>query len=355
MINVYIDPSSHVYLSNILFREDTIYNRDDCLSGYCYLKKYCRKRNINLNTIDFWDKNKATDTDIYVSHDYKNFIRKVYWRFKNKHYPIIKLDKFKKRILFQGEPPMVMPEVFPNFDSLFKIYDKVFFTFKVDNPKCRHFYLYQTHNEIFPEYWDNSNRKFLTIINTNKSPRGLKKILLAVSSRNGLRYLGYKELLSERLKVIDFFSRTNEIDLYGVDWDKRPFFPYWFYKKSIQKVYKGSVKSKFQKLSEYNFTIAFENSSMPSYVTDKLFDCFYTGTVPIYLGAPDIEEHVPKNCFIDMRDFKNYGELRKFLKSLTKSEIETYKQNARKFLESEKYKPFTKEYFAELFVEAVTN
>jgi len=355
MINVYIDPNSYVYLSNVLFKEDTIYNIDDCLSKYCYLKKYCLERNINLNTIDFWNKNKASDTDIYVSQNHKNFIRKVYWRFKNRRYPIIKLNKFKKRILFQVEPPMVMPEIYSNLDSLFKIYDEAFFLCKVNNPKCRLFHTNQTQNEVFPDYWNNSNRKFLTIINTNKSPRDLKKLLMLIGFGTGFRYFGYKELLSERLKAIEFFSRTNEIDLYGRDWDKRPFFPYWFYKKNIQRVYKGPIKSKFQKLSEYNFTIAFDNSSVPGFIGRAIFDCFYAGTIPIYLGAPDVEKYISKDCFISMRDFKNYEELRKYLKSLTESDIKKYKENARQFLKSEKFKPFTKEYFAKLFVETVTN
>ena len=56
-----------------------------------------------------------------------------------------------------------------------------------------------------------------------------------------------------------------------------------------------------------------------------------------------------------MRTFKNYSELKLFLKSLTKLQIQFYKTNARKFLESEKYKPFTKERFAEIFIAACTN
>jgi len=91
---------------------------------------------------------------------------------------------------------------------------------------------------------------------------------------------------------------------------------------------------------------------LPGYITDKIFDCFFVGTIPIYLGAPDIAEYIPRNCFIDMRDFKSYEELRMFLKSLPESEIKTYKENGLRFLESEQYKLFTKEHFARIFVEA---
>jgi hypothetical protein len=154
------------------------------------------------------------------------------------------------------------------------------------------------------------------------------------------------------MKAIIFFSRTNDVDLYGFDWDKPLLFPYWFHKNTIKKVYKGTLEDKYKKLSEYNFALAFENCELPGYITDKIFDCFYVGTVPIYLGDPDVEKRIPKNCFIDMRDFKNYEELKTFLKSLTESEIKKYKENARLFLESERVELFTKEYFAEIFVDA---
>ena len=161
------------------------------------------------------------------------------------------------------------------------------------------------------------------MINKNKKKR-LSRQLLILANRKRLPF--QRELLGDRIEIIEFFSRTKEIDLYGVDWDKYPPFPYWFYKSALQKVYKGKVKSKHQKLSEYNFALAFENCELPGYITDKIFDCFYVGTVPIYLGDPDVEKYIPKDCFIDMRDFKNYEELKTFLKSLTESEIKKYKE-----------------------------
>jgi len=226
-----------------------------------------------------------------------------------------------------------MPNVYKNIDYLLEIYDEIFFSSILDNPNCHYFNIPGAYNDVLDKYWTNTNRAFLTMINTNKKPRS-----------------HHKGLYSERIKAVKFFSRTNEIDLYGFGWDKRPFFPYWFYKSALQKVYKGSVESKYQTLSKYNFAMCFENMIMRGYITEKIFDCFFAGTIPVYWGAFDIEKYVLKECFIDVREFKNYGELRAFLKSLTKSEIESYRENARKYLSSEQYKPFTKEYFAEMFV-----
>lgn len=338
MINVYVDPNSYIHLDNILFGKDAKYNLNSYFAGHIFLKKYCYERGIILNTIDLWNPAVATDEDIYVSFDHKFIPRKFYWKLKNRNYPIINLNKFKKRILFHFEPPNVMPEIHCMVQKTLKIYDKVFFTWEIDNPRIQHFHGNQAYDRVFPDHWKKVDRGFLTIINSNR------KILFP-----------YKELLSERVRAIIFFSRTKDIDLYGRDWDKPLPFPYWFHKNTIKKVYKGQVKDKYKKLSEYNFALAFENCELPGYITEKIFDCFYTGTIPIYLGAPDIENHIPKDCFINMRDFKNYQELRKYLKSLTDSEIKTYKENGRRFLESEQYKPFTKEHFAKIFVEACIN
>lgn len=360
MINVYLDPSSYRYLSNNIFKEDTKYLSDDFFLPWRYLKKYCSENGINLNTVDFWEEGKATDTDVYFSIDHKSFSRKLFWRYvKNKRYPIINLNKFNRRILFQFEPPLIMPDVYAKIDKVIKTYDRAYFydearfVSKDKNPKCHRLVLYQSYNKEIPEYWNNQNRKFITIISTNKSPRSYLKFLAQIGSGAGLKYWGYKELLSKRVEAIDFFSKKGDIDVYGNGWNKRPFFPYWFYQKSIQKAYKGPTDNRIKKLSEYKFAIVFENSVVPGFITERIFDSFYAGTVPVYLGAPDVTEYIPKNCYVDVRDFKGYEELRTFLKSLSDSEIETYRKNIINFLASEKFRPFSKEYFAERFVEAV--
>ncbi|CAF1673001.1 unnamed protein product, partial [Adineta ricciae] len=45
--------------------------------------------------------------------------------------------------------------------------------------------------------------------------------------------------------------------------------------------------------SDYLFTIAIENSLNHDYVTEKLWHAFVAGSVPVYLGAPNIEDWLP--------------------------------------------------------------
>jgi hypothetical protein len=53
-------------------------------------------------------------------------------------------------------------------------------------------------------------------------------------------------------------------------------------------------------VARHKFVIAMENSSTPGYVTEKIFNGFLNGTVPIYAGAADIEQ------FFDARSFIRY-------------------------------------------------
>ena len=46
----------------------------------------------------------------------------------------------------------------------------------------------------------------------------------------------------------------------------------------------GNVDDKIEWLKYYKFNICFENGSYPGYLTEKLFDAFMSGCIPIYWG-----------------------------------------------------------------------
>lgn len=48
------------------------------------------------------------------------------------------------------------------------------------------------------------------------------------------------------------------------------------------------IEHKEDGLKRYMFSIAHENAFYPGYFTEKILDCFATGTVPIYRGDPEI-------------------------------------------------------------------
>ena len=73
------------------------------------------------------------------------------------------------------------------------------------------------------------------------------------------------------------------------------------------------LELKSEGTNPYMFQIAIENAQRRFYFADKIYDCFVTGTVPIYWGAPNIGD------FFDMRGiltFNHPNELKEILESL---------------------------------------
>lgn len=62
-------------------------------------------------------------------------------------------------------------------------------------------------------------------------------------------------------------------------------------------------ESKRNFIRRYKFTIAFENYTYPGYFTEKLLDPMLAGSMPVYLGNPDIGRHFNTGSFVNGRDF----------------------------------------------------
>ena len=58
------------------------------------------------------------------------------------------------------------------------------------------------------------------------------------------------------------------------------------------------VEKKEEALKDYMFSVTMENDRYSNYWTEKILDCFATGTVPIYFGSPDIFDHFNKDGII---------------------------------------------------------
>ena len=64
-------------------------------------------------------------------------------------------------------------------------------------------------------------------------------------------------------------------------------------------------RDKLELIKNYKFTIAFENSKLDGYTTEKLWQPFYAGSIPIYWGNPLIGTEVCKDAFINCNDYDN--------------------------------------------------
>lgn len=174
-----------------------------------------------------------------------------------------------------------------------------------------------------------------------------------------------RELYSRRIETIRWFEthQPGQFDLYGVGWDEFTFTGpklvrvlnrFKFLRKYLADKYpsfRGRVSSKLETLRKYRFSICYENAQqIPGYITEKVFDSFFAGCIPVYWGPPDVDDLIPKDCYIDRQRFSNHEELYKFMKSLSDDQILEYQMNIERFLGSEQVIPFSAEYFAETLV-----
>jgi hypothetical protein len=107
------------------------------------------------------------------------------------------------------------------------------------------------------------------------------------------------------------------------------------------------VEHKRQVLTRTRFAICYENvRDLPGYITEKIFDCFFSGCVPVYWGASNIEKHVPADCFVDRRRFSDTGAVYAYLKAMSEAEFMGYQQRIASFLQSDAARPFDSEFFA---------
>ncbi|HSX13137.1 MAG TPA: glycosyltransferase family 10 [Chlamydiales bacterium] len=252
----------------------------------------------------------------------------VFWSLgpKLKNFDFRRAPK-EKMVLFMWEPEVVQPE--SHDPEIHKCFGKIF-TWDddlVDNVKYFKFH-YPVWGERIEHVTPFEEKKFCTLINgrlCSKHP---------------------KQLYGEREKMIRFFEdKDGEFDLYGKYWEKRNY-----------KNYRGAIGDKIAVLKNYKFCICYENTKdVRGYVTEKIFDCFKAGVVPVYLGASNICDYVPKECFVDRREFKDDQAVYDFLKNMNQEMYAEYLMSAENFLKSEKSTVFSENYFIETFLQMYLN
>ncbi len=319
-----------------MFTDPTSIIGDDLMYPFVYLGQYMVKNGHKINTIDV---DNIGNFDAIVFIDFPTF--------KNKYFKQLVRNKFENLYLLIFESEVVRPD---NWDIKNHKYFKKIFTWNnnwIDG------------NKYIKCYWPNKIPKNLDFDVSKKN----KLCTMIVAHKFKSHSL---ELYTERIKAIRWFEQNHpeDFDLYGMGWDKH------YFKGALSRLnrfevltkllkpkypsYQGSVKSKRETLQEYRFAICYENGrDVPGYITEKIFDCFFAGCVPVYRGAPNVIEHIPSDTFIDKRNFKSYEQLYNYLKNMPDKEYLDYLDAIKNFIKSDKIYPFSAECFADTLTQAI--
>ena len=74
-------------------------------------------------------------------------------------------------------------------------------------------------------------------------------------------------------------------------------------------------------LSKYKFGLAFEKGSAPGYNTEKLFDVFLSGAIPIYFGDDYIFKIVNKDALVYLKDECNIDNVINYIKEIDNNDV----------------------------------
>jgi alpha(1,3/1,4) fucosyltransferase len=324
---IFIDPSYPEQGNNRLFdASDELMNRDGQMLAFVRLKLALEAEGIKVNTADFLSNN-ADEPPL------------DYWSLGM----MDKLDQVSDMrqvncigfIIF--EPPLIAPHLYAALPQLTRQFERVYvhnihgdgYSLKeVDVSRLRKLFWPQPFEQVH-EAWARTDRM-------NKA--------VVIAGRHTARQRR-PEYYSKRIEAMTELARLDAVDLYGRGWSQlwsaqTISWPYLRNFMTLKSIYRGPCRSKMEVLGSYNFSLCLENMPMQGYITEKIFDCFYAGTIPMYLGAPDIERLVPPESYIDIRNFDGWRDLWKHASHLSEKQMLAMRECGRDFISSDEGKKY---------------
>jgi hypothetical protein len=150
------------------------------------------------------------------------------------------------------------------------------------------------------------------------------------------------ELYTARRDTIRYCEETlpeGEFGLFGTGWDQDP---------AHHRFFRGSPPNKWDVYPNFRFGLCYENMrGAPGYVTEKIIDCIRSGTVPVYLGAPNVGDYVHSDAFIDRSRFSSDADLIDYLRTVDVASFRRFREAGQRFLHSREFELFLPPAFVE--------
>jgi hypothetical protein len=181
----------------------------------------------------------------------------------------------------------------------------------------RSFMFYGGHGD---EYFELDN--ILNYKNTDKPKK--TSFVVTYRSTSPLDGTNKNNIYDKRVLLAEeILKRFPDVDVYGFLWE---------YSNYTYPGLKGTIYTKYLALNEYQFSIGIENSREKNYVTEKLYDSLLFNVVPVYCGAPNIEDFDDvKDMFIHINNINDTENALTIINSLDSSIYENKMKNIMTF------------------------
>jgi hypothetical protein len=196
---------------------------------------------------------------------------------------LIKNTNSKWKIAWLIEPPQIFPHSHDKIHLVEDLYDYIF-----------------TYNEELLKRSDKYKKMYFGAcwVTPENSKIHEKNKMVSIVASNKRFAVGHRF----RHEIIDKLHSKHNFDLWGSGYNR----------------FDDTPEERVKPFKEYRYNIVVENGKMDNYFTDKILDCFATGSIPIYCGDPKIFEVFDERGFYT---FKTIDELDNILSTIS---IEDY-------------------------------
>lgn len=127
-------------------------------------------------------------------------------------------------------------------------------------------------------------------------------------------------------------NHPEDIRLYSDNW--QPFTKELTPKgiENFKTVYQGYIENKLDVMHRTKFFLAYENAIEEGYISEKIVEGMEAGAIPVYWGAPDVVNEIPKDCFINRLDFASDEALYLYLKNMPPEVYQGYRRCLAQFV-----------------------